>query len=72
MSWLLLFSQAFADVIDTVVVYTDRAEIMRTTTGDCTEGIAELQFQTQILLLLQVKKILIKMMMINCQQKWNI
>ena len=46
MNWfLLLITNVLADKIDTVVVYSDRAEVHRQTTTTCTEGFAQVHFK---------------------------
>ena len=45
MIWTTILNLSFADTIDSVLVFTDRAEITRTHSSTCSNGVAEFTFQ---------------------------
>ena len=45
MIWMTLLNLSMADTIDSVLVFTDRAEITRTGSATCSNGNAELTFE---------------------------
>ena len=45
MIWTTILNLSFADTIDSVLVFSDRAEITRTHSSTCSNGVAEFTFQ---------------------------